>query len=94
VKSQDKKEIIRKINREHARKHRRNNTMIAVYMPKEIKAELDKFNKEKGLKISKWILSMIMEKLEKHTHKRYDYKLKEFIEIEEKCDDKAKKKLD
>jgi predicted DNA-binding protein (UPF0278 family) len=94
MKNHYEKEIIRKINREYARKHRRNNTMVAIYMPKGIKAEIDKFGKEQGLKISQWILGMIMEKLEKHTHKRYDYKLKKFVEIEEKSDEKAKKKLD
>jgi hypothetical protein len=94
MKNHNEKEIIRKINREYARKHRRNNMMVAIYIPKGIKAKIDNFVKEKGLKISQWILSMIMEKLEKHIHKKYDYKLKKFVEIEEKCDEKAKKKLD
>jgi molybdopterin-guanine dinucleotide biosynthesis protein A len=90
MKNHNEKEIIRKINREYARKHRRNNTMVAIYIPKGIKDEIDNFVKEKGLKISQWVLSMITEKLEKHTQKKYDYVRKEFVEIEEKSE---KKKL-
>lgn len=60
-------------------------------MPNGVKAELDKFCKKKDLKISRWIVSMIMKEMEKILQKKYDIVLKKFVEIEGKCERKTKK---
>jgi hypothetical protein len=58
-----------------------------------MKDVLDKFCKTNELKITQWIRSLVINELEKHAQKRYDYKFKKFVEIEKKRLKKSKEDL-
>jgi hypothetical protein len=82
MKQSDKKYFNKLANNKYVKKYRKNNKMVSIYMLNELKAELDKFCKEKNLKISQWIKALIIEALENNLKKKYDYTRREFVEIE------------
>jgi hypothetical protein len=64
MKLSDKKYLDKLANNKYVKKYRKNNKMVAVYIPNSVKDEVDKFCKGKELKISLWIKRLIMQELE------------------------------
>jgi hypothetical protein len=91
VKKQDQKEIIRRLRRKYGDKYRQNYSPTLVYLPKSVRAELDRHCKEKGTVKTTWIASMVIKEMGKVLRKKYDSVCKKFVEIEEKTEKKTKK---
>jgi hypothetical protein len=91
---QASKRIIKELRKKYIKKHLESNSVVVIYVPKSVKTKIDQYSKENGIEKTRWIRNLIISKLEKHNHKRYDYKLKKFVEIEETCDGRTEKKLD
>jgi hypothetical protein len=93
VKKREERKIVRALNNKHARKHRMNNSMIIVYVPREINSKIKNICKAKKLKATQWVRTLIIEKLEENAQKRHNYKVKKSVNHEGKAQRKMKKKL-
>jgi 3-oxoacyl-[acyl-carrier-protein] synthase III len=93
VKKQEEKKIIRALNNKHARKHRITNSMISVYVPREIKSKIETICKTKKLKTAQWVRSVIIEKLGNSSQRKYNCKLNKLVKAERKTKKKRKGRI-